>query len=174
MPRVESSSRPRLRGEEVEDLFRRFAPGLRRFLRGVLRDRDQAEDALQQTFVTATEKAQMAEPDHLKGWLYKVAFRHALATRRRAEVEQRVLADPSVGPSASLATDPAQDAIDQEKLAWLRGELAALPAPQREVMRLRLRESLTFAEIARRLDCPLGTVLTRARLAMERLRGKTT
>ena len=69
-------------------------------------------------------------------------------------------ADPAVDPDATVAE---RDTV--------RGVLGELPVNQREVIELAYLSGLTQSEIAARLRQPLGTVKTRMRLGMERLRG---
>jgi RNA polymerase sigma-70 factor (ECF subfamily) len=154
-------------------LYERYANELRLFLVGVLRNPDLAAEALQNTFHKAVESGHTAREESLKGWLFQVAFREALLLRRRGQAYERSLreiakfadtrtdADPSMCPSHVLA--------QSELMNTIRQALDELPADQREVIRLRIYEEKSFAAIADELAAPLGTVLTRMRLALKRL-----
>ncbi|HVJ79542.1 MAG TPA: sigma-70 family RNA polymerase sigma factor [Planctomycetia bacterium] len=148
-------------------LFAEHAPRLRRLLRGMLVDPARVEDALQATFVKALEKQAERTTDEPKAWLYRVAVNEALAVRRqekrRADLDRRwVWRHAAETPDDSLAK--------RELTERLRGEVAALPQELRTVVEARLKDEKTFAQIAADLGWPLGTVLTRMRTALERLR----
>ena len=72
----------KLAKQQVEDQYKLHAAGLRRFLLGVLRDPDLAEEVLQQTFVQLMEKGHEADAETMKGGIYKVAFHQAIARRK--------------------------------------------------------------------------------------------
>lgn len=163
---------PRLSRDQVEGLHRAHEADVRRFLVGVLRDLDLAEEALQQTFVKVIERGHEASEGTFRGWIFRVAFHEALQLRRRRGTYGRALdrLAPEVAAAAVGPRDPADRAHDRELLDHARRAVAALPESQREVLRMRLQEGRSFAEIARALDIPLGTALTRMRLATAKLR----
>ena len=66
--------------------------------------------------------------------------------------------------------DPEQDALHALRRGRIRAALIQLPDAQRQALLLAFFEGLTHTEIAERLDLPLGTVKTRIRLAMQKLR----
>src|SRR5438309_8739694 len=67
----------------LEALFERYEAPVFQFLVGILRDHHQAEDALQETFVRALERLDSVDADHLRGWLFTVAYHQAMLARRR-------------------------------------------------------------------------------------------
>lgn len=168
----QSLSGPRLLRDQVEALYREHEPAVRRFLLGVLRDEDLVREAVQQCFLKVLEHGHAASSDSIRGWIFKVAFHEALQIRRRHGASKRALrglqerqAQPSDAP-----VDPGDLAADREALEAVQRAIADLPDSQREVLLMRIRQGLSFAEIAGRLDVPLGTALTRMRLALEKLR----
>jgi RNA polymerase sigma factor (sigma-70 family) len=84
-------------------------------------------------------------------------------------LERAAQAGPTGGIPA--ADDPAEAAEASEARAAIGAALAAMPAAERDVILLAYRDDLTQSEIAARLGWPLGTVKTRTRRALGRLRG---
>ena len=152
----------------VAALYVEHADELRAFLVGVLRDGDLAGEALQATFVKAMEAGHTASEETRKGWLFQVAFHEALALRRRQKVNDKSLRKlawtrPQRGES------PEDHVIRWESVARVKAALDALPPEQRDVVHRRIYEQQTFAAIAQETGTPLGTVLSRMRLALKRL-----
>jgi RNA polymerase sigma-70 factor (ECF subfamily) len=153
----------------LEAIFERYETPLFQFLVGILRDHHQAEDALQETFVRALERLDSVDLDHLRGWLFTVAYHQAMLTRRRQKVRL-----PSVRESDGAVTDPRPapwlQAAAHDDARRLRELLEQLPTQQREVIRQRIYEGKRFREIAAALDCPLNTALARMHEGLKRLR----
>ncbi|MDQ0579117.1 sigma-70 family RNA polymerase sigma factor [Streptomyces rishiriensis] len=137
-----------------------------------LGDAREAEDVTQQVFLGVWSGRAGYRPERgaLGGWIVgitrrKIADALAARTRRQELVASAgswlTLRDPGLGgPEGSL------DHV------LVRGELARLPAPQRQVLRLTFYEDLTQTQIAERTGWPLGTVKSHARRGMLRLRGR--
>ena len=154
---------------DVAALFERYGAELRRFVLGVLRDPELTGDVLQATFARAIERGHTARTETIKGWLFQVAFREALTARRRhqsREEARRRLA--ALG--FSRGEPPEHGLIREETVAAVRKALRELPSEQSKVVWARMYEDKTFAQIAEESGLPLGTVLTRMRLALEKLR----
>ncbi len=170
-PAGDEISGERLDPAVVAALYVEHADELRRFLTGVLKDPHWANDALQATFVKAVESGQKARPDSLKGWLFTVAFHEALALRRKKTTEdkhQRQMANEDSSESSTPL--PESSLVRRESVARVTAALEKLPDEQKQVVRMRLYDEKKFAEIADELKIPLGTVLTRMRSALEKLR----
>ncbi len=153
----------------VAALYVEHGDELRRFLVGVLRDPQWAADALQTTFVRLVEKGGRTREETRKAWLFRVAFHEALALRRRRQtgdkaVRQAAWSRPETAPSAD------EPVVRREAIEAVRAALEQLPPDQRTIVRLRIYEEKTFAEIARQLDIPLGTALARMQAALTKLR----
>lgn len=150
-------------------------PWLLGLVQGMLRDPDEAEDVVIETFRLAWASIKPATEDGtpLVPWLARIARNRAIdrlrADRRRRTRQGVVLRDAD---DRTAAVEPNEAATP----GWhVHGEvhraLAELPAEQGQVIRLAYFEGLTHSEIAERLDTPLGTVKTRLRLAVGKLRG---
>lgn len=152
----------------------------------ILGNQADAEDAAQESFVTAYRSLASWRGDGPFGaWVTRIAVRIALRQAgRRRTVAWR---DPagvdgvlSRGPiaiaidQASVAAAPMQDpiqlAITAERASDVRAALAALPEPYREVVALRFFGEQTLEEIARQTARPLGTVKTHLHRGLLRLR----
>jgi RNA polymerase sigma factor (sigma-70 family) len=168
--RVQTEAQAHVRARVVS-LYETHGEELRRFVLGVVRDPDLTGDVMQATFSKALELGHTAHPETLKGWLFRVAFHEALASRRRrlsGDRALRRLAD--LGRAGAQADHPDDGLIRGETVDAVRRALGALPDPQRRVVLARVYDDKTFAQIARESGLPLGTVLTRMRLALNKLR----
>jgi RNA polymerase sigma-70 factor (ECF subfamily) len=153
----------------LDQLFERHENPLFCFLLGVLRDPHQAEDALQETFVRALERLDGIDPDHLRGWLFTVAYHQAMLLRRR-EAGRKKLSLVAEGEALDPVPGPAERLLEADDARRLRDLLDQLPAAQREVIRQRVYEGKKFREIAEALGCPLNTALARMHEGLKRLR----
>jgi RNA polymerase sigma-70 factor (ECF subfamily) len=153
----------------LESIFERYETPLFQFLVGILRDHHQAEDALQETFVRALKRLDGVAPDHLRGWLFTVAYHQALLMRRRQKARLPFVCEPK-GPVADPSPAPWLQAAAHDEARRLRELLAQLPAQQREVIQQRIYEGKRFREIAADMDCPLNTALARMHEGLKRLR----
>jgi len=137
----------------------------------ILQDHGAAEEVTQDVFVRCWSGIDRYQPERIRlvSWLLTIAHHRAideLRSRRGKSQRREISADHM---HLLTANEPA---IDD---ALLRGEirvaLAALPQPQREVIELIFWGGLTRREAAAQLSVPLGTVHTRLRLGMDKLRG---
>lgn len=162
-------------------LYDRYAKTIHTIAYYLLGQADEAEDAVEETFWQAWRDAGRYETSRgaVSTWLSTIARSRALdrkrAWRRRAEepLETVAPASPDAGDRADAmapAADPQHDAEASERARDVAAALGRLPAEQREVIELAYFSGLSQSEIAARTSLPLGTVKTRARLALEKLR----
>lgn len=142
-------------------------------IRRIVRDPAAAEEVLQEVFLQVWREA----PQYDRGrgspeaWLVMRARTRAidrLRSMRRRDKTFGVPLDESV--ARQEVTGEPDPGVAAEGRGLVRTALGELPAPQRRVIELAFFEGLTQTEIAARLGEPLGTVKTRARLGLERLR----
>jgi RNA polymerase sigma-70 factor (ECF subfamily) len=159
-------------GAALASLFRREREPLRRFLVGLLRHSAEADDVLQQVFLKLVDAWATIRLDTARSWMFTVAYHEALARRRQRKRQAAILEDLWARPAwagSRPPESPDDGAMRHEAVAAVRRALAKLPEPQRDVVERRMYQNQTFAAIAAELDCPLGTVLTRMRLALQSL-----
>ncbi len=153
----------------IERLHAELACPLERVAWAILRDWPLAADAVQEAFALLAGKWHQVAAEHRRGWLVKTVQLSAHNLRRR---QQRASSLPERLFHSGLLTagTASPSRAEQERLEQLREALDRLPEDQRRVVKMRLHEEQTFAEIADSLGLPLGTVLSRMRLAMVKLR----
>ena len=150
------------------ELFAYFAPRVKSFLMKSGASPDLAEECAQEVMVTLWNKAHLFDPSKasVSTWIYTIARNRRidlLRKRKRPEPE-----DLPWGPEA----EPEQaDAMGlQQETEQLGQALAALPAEQRKLIERAYFGELSHSEIAAETGLPLGTIKSRIRLALERLR----
>ncbi len=152
-------------------LYDSLAPTVYGVVRRVLRDPAQAEEVTQEVFVEIWRQAARYDPARgsVRTWAVTIAHRRAV-DRVRSEQSRRdrqqAVAAKAVDPPAT----PEDDAIDSDDRRRARAAMATLPAAQREALELAYYHGLTHVQIADRLDVALGTVKTRIRDGLIRLR----
>lgn len=142
----------------------------------VLRDAHLAQDVSQEIFVRLWRKPEsyVAERGRFLTWLISVTRNRAVdEIRSRGRRLRHETASPEEQEweiPAGEGNDPALNAQLAEQARTVRAALAELPPEQRQVIELAYFGGLTQQEISDRLDQPLGTVKTRIRLGMQKLR----
>ena len=152
--------------EAFELLYERYVRPIFGLALRRLRDRQRAEDAVQETFAAVWRSAQSYRPERgpAAPWLYTVA-RNAIVDRQRAKVEQPA----EIPDTASAEAGPAERA-ETSFVSWrVHRALEELPEKEREVLELAYWSELSQSEVAAYLHIPLGTVKTRTRSALARL-----
>ena len=160
------------------DAFSRFydltAPMAFGLIRRVLRDPEAAAEVLQEVFWQVWQDASRYDPERgsPEAWLVMRAKTRAIDRLRSIRRRDRTFVAPVDESVARSSQDQAPNpAVAAEDRGLIQTALAQLPEPQRRVIELAFFEGLTHSEIATRLGEPLGTVKTRARLGLDRLRG---
>ena len=144
-----------------------------RVARGVLRNTPDAEDVAQEALLRAYRKfEQLREPQRLRGWLVRVAFRLALDRARsakRRENRETLWAQPARFASAPTAEDLA---ASSEFQAHFDRAMDTLPDRLRLVLLLFAIEGQSLDEVAGTLGVPVGTVKSRLFVARKKLAEK--
>ncbi len=162
--------------QALEQLFDRYAPTVMGLGVNMLGDRQAAEDIVQETFWRVWRKSGTYRPQRgsCSSWLLRIARNLAIDRLRKNRSQPQTMADDAGQAFLEKQPDPGAD-VQLEVWTGLRHErvqqaLAALPPEQRQVIELSYFNDLTRQEIAAQTGVPLGTVHTRARLALNKLR----
>lgn len=160
--------------DALAELFDRYSPTALALARRILGPA-RAEDAVQEAFTSIWRSAATYDPRQglVRTWLLRIVRYRSIDILRAAHAEDRRVEaahhDERGGAPAESASD---GAIRREERDRVREALALLPGEQREVVELAYYGGLSQAEIAERLELPVGTVKSRARLALEKLRAE--
>ena len=163
------------RGDQsaLAELYDRHARPIYSLALRILREQSDAEDIVQEVFAQAWNQAARFDTSRgaVAAWLLMMARSRAIdrlrARRSRPETASDAEAVERM-PDAAVRQD--LQLLSSEQVGMLKTALNGLPAPQREALELAYYEGLTHTEIADRLSEPLGTVKTRIRQAVIRLR----
>ena len=155
----------------LAQLYDRYRAILFGLLMRILNNREEAEDVLQEVFLQVWRKA--ADFDESRGrpftWLVTLARSRGIDRLRTLAARDRVAEAGAREPSEEIS-DAATDAFKSEQRGLVSNALAKLPDEQKRPIMLAYFEGLTQSEIATSLGAPLGTVKTRMRTGMIRLR----
>jgi RNA polymerase sigma-70 factor (ECF subfamily) len=164
----------RLTADSFGDVYERHAESVFRVVHQVLRDRGQAEDVTQEVFLSFWRNPDRFDPDRgeLGAYLRVLARSRALdavraasaARRAHDRLEYMVTREPrvEVEPPVLLASE-----IERSEL---RAAVSELPGAQRDAVALSFWGELSTREIAARCELPHGTVKSRVRLGLRKLR----
>jgi RNA polymerase sigma-70 factor (ECF subfamily) len=153
------------------ELFKRHAPAVTRLLTRLLSSSVEAEDAAQDTFVTAfSDLGQLRAEGSFGGWVRQIAVHQAHRRFRRRKL-LRALGFGGSAEDASLAELAAPDVAPDTRaeLALLDGVLRGLPAAERMAWMLRHVEGYELNDVARLCNCSLATAKRRIAAAQERI-----
>lgn len=158
-------------------LYDRWHPVVHGVVSRLLRQPDDVEDVVEETFWQAWRQASRFDLARgaVQTWLLTIARSRALdrartLRRRREEPFEGDDGQPVIQPAAE--GNPALDAEASERRRIVMAALSGLPAEQREALELGYFGGLSQSEIAERTGQPLGTVKTRMRLALQKLRSQ--
>ena len=153
-------------------LFDYFAPRVKSFLLGKGTSPELAEEAVQEAMLNVWRKAHQFDPSKASAstWIFAIARNTRIDLLRKTIRPELEPNDPALVPDEpKQAFETVSAAKDAERI---RARVVALPAEQQEVLRLAFFEDIPHSEIAHRLNIPLGTVKSRIRLAVQRIRSE--
>jgi RNA polymerase sigma-70 factor (ECF subfamily) len=161
----------------LEVLYEHYASTVLGLSLRVTGDRAVAEDVLQETFWRVWKNAGTYQPERgtFASWLFRIARNLAIDSYRRQSTRPRSLYNGETGgPILDNVPDPGTDVAKNVQSAIqnreIRRALASLPGSQRQVIEMAYFYGMTRQEIAEVTGEALGTIHTRARLGLQKLR----
>lgn len=157
---------------ELYDLYSRLLFGL---ILSVVKKRTEAEDLLQEVFVQIWEKAPAFDADkgNVYGWVTTLTRHKAIDRIRSRNYKSQVREANELEPArldGDGFSDPLDATIMAERAELLKKALQEIPEEQRQVIEIAYYNGFTQAELSEHLDIPLGTVKTRMRQGMIKLK----
>ena len=156
--------------EAFKALFAHFAPRVAAFARRRGADAQVAEDLAQDVLLTVWRRAEQYDRSKAAAstWIFTIARNRRIDMIRREARPDFDPEDPSLQGEGEIAAD--EKLSERHRERWLRQAVARLPEEQALLMRLAYFEDKSHGAIAEELDIPLGTIKSRIRLAMRKLR----
>ena len=163
-----------LQGDQraFEQLIRTHADSLFGYLMRICRNRQNAEDLFQQSFMNAHLKADTLEdPGKFKSWFFAIATRLAIDAARKEKRDKKLLDhyDHNRLSQSTLETNPLKLAHLTEQKMLVRKALLKLPAGQRAAVVLTYYQGMSYKEASEALGCTLGTIKTQIFRALRQL-----
>jgi RNA polymerase sigma-70 factor (ECF subfamily) len=152
-------------GSAMEMLYDKFAPQLYAYALGMLGRPEAAEDGLQELFLNlARSRGKLRNVRSVRAYLF-AALRHGIWRRLRRGASGELSVEP-----AAIFQRPQPPGLPEGAAADIESALRKLPAEQREVIVLKVYQSMTFPEIAELTGVSANTATSRYRYALDRLR----
>ncbi|HKS29224.1 MAG TPA: sigma-70 family RNA polymerase sigma factor [Pyrinomonadaceae bacterium] len=157
--------------QALAELYDRYHSILFGLLLRILRDGAEAEDVLQEVFIQAWRRASKFDESRGKAftWLVTIARSRAIDRLRSLSAAERASLRAAPDPWQEVS-DASTDAVRSEESERVRRALSEIPEEQREALLLAYFEGLSQTEIAEKTETPLGTIKTRTRAGLKRLR----
>ena len=155
----------------LEDAFARYQPELLGTLYYLVGNLDDARDALQEAFLKCwRHQEDLPQVQNLKAWIFRIALNTGRDLRQTAWRRKRQSLPEDENMLVGRDHDPHVEVEHREQLERVRGAVRELRTEEQEVFLLRQNGGLSYEEIAEAAGIPLGTVKTRMRLAISKLR----
>lgn len=153
-------------------------PRLVRYFRRAPFTREDAEDLVQKTMLLVFQhEGELEREDRFVGWLYAIAHNVMITELARRSAERRVIAGRAAdAPEPRVAPRGAAELAEDERRSAVRAAIERLPDRQRQCLLLRVRDELSYEEIASLLRLNLLTVrnnIAEAKKSLRRMLGET-
>jgi len=162
------------------DIVSRFREQIFHFIFRMVKDKAQAEDLTQETFIKAFRALASFNSDYaFSTWLYKIAANNCIDYFRKKKLATTSLDTPIKAKDGDLQRDfadqelgPESELISKEQTNQIQTAIDSLPAKYKQAIILRHSQDKSYEEIAEELDIPLGTVKVRIFRAREMLKAR--
>ena len=158
------------RDERFEEMVGRQSRFMFQVAFGLLRNRQDAEDAVQEAFLKLYRGEAWLRIENEKGFLARTVWRVALDHLPRAADRMADVAEMQLAASGGAGASPEQCAVDEDERALLKRLIDGLPEELRQPLVLSSVEEMTSREVAEAMGIPEGTVRTRVMRARTELR----
>jgi RNA polymerase sigma-70 factor (ECF subfamily) len=164
--------------DALEELYNQYNRLLFGLIITIVKKREEAEDVLQEVFVNIWQKAHTFDEErgNVYSWLVTLSRNKSIDRVRSKDYKTQEKASVSVDePAFSLKGDkfdPLETTIYSDRAEMVKKALAEIPESQREVLKIAYYQGMTQSEISDHLNIPLGTVKTRTRQGMIKLKNK--
>jgi RNA polymerase sigma-70 factor (ECF subfamily) len=155
--------------EAFEELYQRFSGPIYNYLLRLIHEQDVAEELLQEVFVSVWKGANRFKGrSKVSTWLFRIAHHRAVDWLRKRrptllEENRQLLND--------RAREPEAEALGAWRVDQVQAALAQLSADHRAILELVFFQELSYRQVARVMDCPVGTVKSRVSYAKRHLNG---
>ena len=161
-----------------DTLLKRYQQKVFSYLLYSVKNQELAEDLFQDVFmkmVVRIKSGQYAENGKFSSWMMRIVHNHLIDYYRTTPTGLVISNDESevdLFNNADIAVNEnrEKEMIDQQTLKEIMELIAILPEPQREVLLMRVKDELSFKEIAEKTNCSINTALGRMRYAILNLR----
>jgi RNA polymerase sigma-70 factor, ECF subfamily len=158
------------RDERFEEMVTRQARFLFQVAFGLLRNRQDAEDAVQEAFLKLYRGEAWLRMENERGFLARTVWRVALDHLPKAAERMADVAEMQLAATGEAGASPEQNAVDEDERALLRRLIDGLPEELRQPLVLSSVDEMTSGEVAEAMGIPEGTVRTRVMRARTELR----
>jgi RNA polymerase sigma-70 factor (ECF subfamily) len=163
--------------EAISQLIERHSSRVYDYIRMMVKDEQLAEDIYQETFIKAVkviDEGRYKESGRFLSWVMRIAHNQVI-DHFRAEKQNKNITPTTAGYDILATQSPLEKSIEEELIgsqieADVRKLVAHLPEEQREVVKLRYYDGLSFKEIAEQTEVSINTALGRMRYALINLR----
>ena len=151
-------------------LFSSFAPRIKNYVLRLGAPPAQADDLVQDVMLTVWRRAALFDPKKASPstWIFTIARNRRIDVLRRENRPELDPEDPALTPEQTVSADRKVEVDQRQQI--LQDAVKKLPADQAKLLKLAYFEDLSHSKIAETLDLPLGTVKSRIRLAIGKLK----